>query len=125
MVSMLLRISIVRLKSPKIYIHTCDNCKSFNEIDSGGRLRQTTYSRVTASSELFCASPHSNINALAVAICFSFVFVLITLFKLRITQSIYFILLLLYKNADVKCLHNKCYGTLVHVAVQDRKSVVL
>ena len=91
LVSMLLRISIVRLKSPKTYIHTCDNCKSFNETDSGGRLRQTTYSRVTASSELFGASPHSNINALAVAISFSFVFVLITLFKLRITQSIYFI----------------------------------
>ena len=71
--------------------HTVDTSKSFNETDSGGRLRQTTYSRVTASSELFGASPHSNINALAVAISFSFVFVLITLFKLRITQSIYFI----------------------------------
>src|SRR4029434_6579328 len=78
-----------------------------------GRLCST----VTASSEPFGASPHSDINALAVAISFSFVFVLITLFKLRFTQSIYFIELLLYKNADVKCLHNKCYGTLVHMAV--------
>src|SRR4029434_1169734 len=90
---MLLRISIVRLKSPKTYIHTCDNCKSFNETDSGGRLWQTTYSRVTAvsaSSELFGASPHSNINALAVAISFSFVFALITLFKLRFKLNILF-----------------------------------